>query len=270
VTDNDPYPLAVVTGGTSGIGLAVADRLMTDGYDVLVTGRNVERGAQAVAQLMTAHQERQATFLALDSTRWSDYGKLTDAVRDRCVHAVVASAAFGLQAHVTDTDPTTFLDIMAVNVAAPLCLVEVLRPRLADPSSVVLISSDAGIDGEQALGAYSVSKAALNMLGRMMALDLAPQVRVNVVCPGDTVPGMRYLLRPGERERAPDDYLSWTVPPRGRLGTAHDTAEFVAFLVSPRSDFMVGSVTVIDGGSRAGRPDPSGLSPRPRTGGDCC
>lgn len=255
MADAEPPPLAIITGGTSGIGLAVASRLMEDGYDVIVTGRNEERGAQAINQLRSCHENQNAAFLALQSTSWSDYGKLAEMVRGRQVHAVVASAAFGLQAHVTDTDPATFLEIMSVNVAAPLYLVEVLRPRLANPSSVVLISSDAGIDGEQALGAYSVSKAALNMLGRMMALDLAPQVRVNVVCPGDTVPGMRYLLRPGESERAADDYLGWTLPPRQRLGTARDTAELVAFLVSPRSDFMVGSVTVIDGGSRAGRPD---------------
>lgn len=255
------HPLAVITGGTSGIGLAIAARLMADGYDVIVTGRDVARGTRAINHLRSCDTGSEAMFLALESTLWPDYAKLVDLVQGRLVQVVVASAALGLKAHVIDTDPKTFLDIMAVNVAAPLYLIEVLRPMLAEASSVVLISSDAGVDGEQALGAYSVSKAALNMLGRMLALDLAPKVRVNVVCPGDTVPGMRYLLRPGESGRPEDEYLTWPVPARGRLGTANDTAELVSFLASPRSDFMVGSVTLIDGGSRAGRPDPSVDSP---------
>ncbi len=130
---------------------------------------------------------------------------------------------------------------------------------------MILVSSDAGVDGEQAIGAYSVTKAALNMVGKMLALDLAPMgVRVNVVCPGDTLPGMRYLVRPGQTERLPDDYEAWTAPPRGRIGVAGDTASLVGFLVSAEADFMVGSVVLVDGGSRAGRLDPeAGAGPPP-------
>ena len=122
---------------------------------------------------------------------------------------------------------------------------------------MILISSDAGVEGEQAIGAYSVTKAALNMTGRMLALDLAPSgIRVNVVCPGDTLPGMRYLVRPGQTERPLDDYESWTPPPRGRIGVGDDTAKLVSFLVSSQADFILGAVVLVDGGSRAGRPDP--------------
>lgn len=253
---SDPPPLAVISGGTSGIGLAVARRLMKDGYEVLLTGRDMSRGQSAVAQLRTEFPENAAEFAPVDSGRWSDYGRLVGVLNGRPVSVIVASAAFGVQARVTETDPETLLRMMAVNVAGPLHLIQVLRPFMVQPASVVLISSDAGIDGEQALGAYSVTKAAVNMLGRMMALDLAPdQIRVNVVCPGDTVPGMRYLLRPGEQERSSDDYKAWPMPPRGRLGEAEDTANLVAFLVSPDADFMVGTVTLVDGGSRAGRPE---------------
>ena len=147
--------------------------------------------------------------------------------------------------------------MLRVNVLAPQVLVRTLRPRLASPASVILISSDAGVEGEQAIGAYSVTKAALNMMGKMLALDLAPTgVRVNVVCPGDTLPGMRYLVRPGQTERPPSDYETWTAPPRGRIGVGDDTANLIAFLVSPQADFIVGSVVLVDGGSRAGRLDP--------------
>ncbi len=251
-----PPPLAVIAGGTSGIGFSVAARLMQDGYDVLITGRNTSRGEEASRKLKALHAEGEAAFLALESSDWHAYGRLVDALASRPVSTVVASAAFGMQAHVIDTPTEAFHEMLAVNVAAPLHLVKTLRPHLSSHASIILISSDAGIDGEQALGAYSVTKAAVNMLGRMLALDLAPEgVRVNVVCPGDTVPGMRYLLRPGETERSREDYLAWPIPPRGRLGKPEDTAEFVAFLASPKADFMVGTVTLVDGGSRAGRPD---------------
>lgn len=246
-------PLAVIIGGTSGIGLASAQRLLEDGYQVLVTGRDGRRGRAAVT---TLRQKGIANFMALDSARFEDYPKLVQAVAGRSVQALVISAAVGVQARITDTDSQTFMEMLAVNVVAPLEFLKVLSPVMTPPAAAVLISSDAGIDGEQALGAYSVTKAALNMLGRMAALDLASAgVRVNIVCPGDTEPGMRHLLRPGEAERSPHDSASWPIPPRGRLGQAQDTADMVAYLVSPRADFITGSVIVVDGGSRAGRSD---------------
>jgi len=101
------------------------------------------------------------------------------------------------------------------------------------------------------------------MVGKMLAIDLAPMgVRVNVVCPGDTLPGMRYLVRPGQKERPPEDYQTWTAPPRGRIALAEDTANLIGFLVSSEADFILGSVVLVDGGSRAGRPDPeAGTAP---------
>lgn len=250
-----PPPLALVTGGTSGIGLAVALRLAQSGYDLLVTGRDLSRGQDAVANIMQ-ETGRVATFVPLRSDDWQQYGTLIEAIGQRTVGVVVVSAAEGIQAHLVDTPREEFERILRINVLAPHYLIQHLQSHLSRPASVILISSDAGIDGEQALGAYSVTKAALNMLGRMLALDLAPcEVRVNVVCPGDTVPGMRYLLRPHETSRSQEDMLAWPVPPRGRLGTAEDTAALVAFLASPQADFIVGSVMLVDGGSRAGRVD---------------
>ncbi len=250
--------LAVVVGGTSGIGLAIAGRLMEDGSDVIITGRNAERGLEAARALCEGHSGLEARFQTLDVRDPDQDADLIASLAGRAIDALVLSAAFGRQSWISETPPAVFLDMLQVNVAAPLRLVQALQPHMTSPSSVVLISSDAGVDGEQTLGAYSVTKAAVNMLGRMLALDLAPRnIRVNVVCPGDTVPGMRYLLRPGESQRAETDYLTWPIPPRGRLGRARDTAELVAFLVSPRADFMTGTVTLVDGGSRAGRPDPA-------------
>ena len=252
----DSRPLAVITGGTSGIGLAVAYRLAQDGYDLIVTGRDAERG-RAAASAVTGRWGGEARFLRLASDDWDGYDALLETIGDRTVGALVASAAEGLQTHLIDTGRSEFEQMLRVNVLAPQFLVRTVRPKLASPSSVILISSDAGVEGEQAIGAYSVTKAALNMTGRMLALDLAPAgIRVNVVCPGDTLPGMRYLVRPGQTERPLEDYESWTPPPRGRIGVGDDTAKLVSFLVSSQADFILGAVVLVDGGSRAGRPDP--------------
>ena len=252
---DNPPPLALITGGTSGIGYAIAEKLAKIGYDLVITGRDQERG-RAKAHFLTSTFDIHCEFVALFNTDWAHYDTLIPLLRSRPLKVVVASAAIGLQAHLIDTPREEFDKLVQTNVVAPLYLVQTLAPHFQAPASVILISSDAGIEGEQELGAYSVTKSALNMMGRMLALDLAPKgIRVNVVCPGDTFPGMRYLLRPGEVERSPDDYLTWPVPPRGRLGKAADTAELVAFLVSDRADFIVGSVMLVDGGSRAGRPD---------------
>jgi NAD(P)-dependent dehydrogenase (short-subunit alcohol dehydrogenase family) len=248
--------LAVISGGTSGIGLATAARLIEDGFHLLILGRDQERGMRAAADLERRGSTR-VEFIPHHSEDFAAYERLRDRIGDRKVHAVVASAGTGRQGRLIDTPVDVFDHIMQVNVAGPLQLVQTLRPVLAHPSSVVLISSDASIRGEQDIGAYSVSKAALNMLGKMLALDLAGEgVRVNIVCPGDTVPGMRYLLPPGATERDPDDVLKWPIPPRGRLGEGRDTAELVAFLVSARADFIVGATVLVDGGSRAGQPEP--------------
>lgn len=253
-----PVPLALIAGGTSGLGFASATRLLERGTDVILTGRNLARGEDARAHLQATAPDRAVAFIPVDHSDFTNFDRIVDALDNRCLSTLVVAAASGLQAHLTDTTPEAFMAMLRLNVCAPLALVQRLLPHFDPGASIILISSDAGIDGEQALGAYSVTKAALNMLGRMLALDLAPQgIRVNVVCPGDTVPGMRHLLRPGDTERSPDDYLQWPIPPRGRWGRAEDTANLVAFLTSREADFMVGTVTLVDGGSRAGRPDRS-------------
>lgn len=255
VGEEEARRFCVITGGTSGIGLAIAHRLARDGFDLLLTGRDRGRGERAAGEVRDA-AGTDVFFSALCVEEWASYGRLLDEIGGRAVDAVVASAGEGIEAHLLDTGRKEFDRLLSINVTAPVHLVQVLCPLLAGGAAVVLISSDAGVDGEQEIGAYSVTKAALIMAGKMLALDLAPRgVRVNTVCPGDTVPGMRSMLRPGETKRGEEEYLSWPLPPRGRWGEAGDTAEAVAFLVSSRADFILGANLLIDGGSRAGRPD---------------
>jgi NAD(P)-dependent dehydrogenase (short-subunit alcohol dehydrogenase family) len=132
---------------------------------------------------------------------------------------------------------------------------------------MIHIASDAGVWGEQATGLYSVTKAAVIMLGKMLALDGGPDgVRSNVLCPGDIRPGMRHMAPPGEQDRSqpdrsqPDqsrpegaeDAGAWPVPPIGRIGQAGDVAAAAVFYASDQAEFLTGTTLLVDGGMTAG------------------
>ena len=140
--------------------------------------------------------------------------------------------------------------ILETNVLAPYryalaCLPHV---RAAGGGSIVAMSSDAGVWVEPAVGAYSVSKRALITLAQMLGTEAGKDgIRVNVVCPGDTAPGMATFTT-GRTERDPS---GWLLPPAGRIGTADDAAAAVAFFLSPDASFCNGSVLLVDGGMRA-------------------
>jgi NAD(P)-dependent dehydrogenase (short-subunit alcohol dehydrogenase family) len=127
---------------------------------------------------------------------------------------------------------------------------------------MIHIASDAGVWGEQATGLYSVTKAAVIMLGKMLALDGGPDgVRSNVLCPGDTEPGMRHMAppgRPGQDQQdqgqrdGTEDASGWPVPPIGRIGQAGDVAAAAVFYASDQAEFITGTTLLVDGGMTAG------------------
>jgi NAD(P)-dependent dehydrogenase (short-subunit alcohol dehydrogenase family)/ribosomal protein S18 acetylase RimI-like enzyme len=233
---------ALVTGGTRGIGLAIARRLAREGTRVIVTAR------QAPAEDLGPN----IVFARADA---ADEAEMR-AVAPAELSYLVCNAGTGLVQPLADTSLADFDRLWAVNVRGALLTVQACLPALrrAHGAAILLIASDAGILGEPETGAYSVSKAALIMLGKMLACDLGPEgMRVNVLAPGDTVPGMREMLRPGQTERPPEEWRSWPKPPLLRHGQADEVAEAAAFLLSDAASFCNGSVLLVDGGSRAGR-----------------
>jgi NAD(P)-dependent dehydrogenase (short-subunit alcohol dehydrogenase family) len=119
---------------------------------------------------------------------------------------------------------------------------------------MVHVASDAGLRAEQAIGAYSVSKAAVVMLSRVLALDGAPHgVRSNCVCPGNTAPGMRHSGPASDPERG-EDPAAWAPAPLGRIGSVQDMAGAVAYLAGPDAGFVTGVELLVDGGAAAGMP----------------
>lgn len=245
---------ALITGGTSGIGLGIARRFLREGATVVVTGRNRERGRDAERDLRTLGE---AHFIAADvSSEEEVEASVADTVsRLGGLDVLVNNAGIGILAHLLDTPVSDFDRIMAVNLRGPFLYARAAYPHLAARrGSMVHISSDAGITGEQPIGAYSVSKAAVVMLSRMLALDgAADGVRSNCICPGGTEPGMRHIGPPDDPDGG-EDTAAWPRPPLGRLGTADDIAGAAVFFASDDASFYSGGVLLADGGMQAGRP----------------
>jgi NAD(P)-dependent dehydrogenase (short-subunit alcohol dehydrogenase family) len=243
---------ALITGGTTGLGRAMAERFLDEGASVVITGRDVDLGAEAEAALAPHGAIR---FLRADA---GDPDQARASVDETVallggLDVLVNNAGIGVQAGVLDTPLDAYDRVMAVNVRAAYVYARAAFPHLEARSGVMLhVSSDAGVIGEDDIGIYSVSKAALIMLSNMLAIEGGRRgVRSNAICPGDTAPGMRHMGPPGE-DRPEDDLATWRRPPIGRVGEAMDVTEAAVFLCSDRARFINGVALLIDGGMRAG------------------
>jgi NAD(P)-dependent dehydrogenase (short-subunit alcohol dehydrogenase family) len=237
---------ALVTGGTSGIGCSIVERLRAEGASVVLTGRDDTRGRAVAARAG-------ADFVAADV-------RDGDSVRESVASAVqtlggldalVANAGVLHEAPLSETTDDAWDTVLETNLVgyyryAVACLPHL---RAAGGGSITMISSDAGVWGETAIGAYSVSKRAVNMLVQTLAVEAGPHgIRVNAVCPGDTAPGMATHVA-GRDETS--DPATWICPPLARVGTGADVAGAVTFFASADGSFCNGAILLVDGGMRA-------------------
>ncbi len=240
---------ALITGGTTGLGLAIAERFLSEGARVVITGRDRELGARAEQAL-----GRDTHFLAADAADPDAVGSSVTAAASYLdgLDVLVNNAGVGVSARLIDTPLADYDRVMDVNVRGYLLYAQHAYPYLARSRGCMIhVASDAGVWGEQAIGLYSVSKAAVIMLGKMLALDGGPDgVRSNVLCPGDIWPGMRHMAPPGEEDSGEDG--DWPLPPIGRVGQARDVAAAAVFYASQESDFITGTALLVDGGMTAG------------------
>ncbi|MFE0674181.1 SDR family NAD(P)-dependent oxidoreductase [Streptomyces sp. NPDC058867] len=233
--------VAVITGGTSGIGLAIAHRFIQEGARVFVTGRDAERLEVAVKELGPA-----ATGVKSDVSVLADLDALYARVREEAgrIDVLVANAGIVADASLGAHTEANVDLTLAVNVKGPLFTVQKALPLLAEDASVLVIGSSNSMRPNAQLEIYSASKAALSNLVHNWARQSRERwFRVNVLSPGPTrTPGLLGAAGPNVEQFAE------AVVPLGRLANAEEIAEAALFLASDASSFVNGAELFADGG----------------------
>jgi len=237
--------IAVVTGGTSGIGLAVAQRFAAEGARLFLTGRRQEAIDTAVEQI-----DGDVTGVRADAASAADLDALYATVRERAGHIdmLVANAGSGSFAPLGEITEQHYQETFDTNVKGTLLTVQGALPLLVDGASIVLMSSTTSVMGGAAFSVYSASKAAIRNFARSWALDLKDRsIRVNALSPGPTrTPGLVGLV-PDDQESTLLETLTASVP-LGRVADPAEIAGAALFLVSPDASFVNGTELFADGG----------------------
>jgi NAD(P)-dependent dehydrogenase (short-subunit alcohol dehydrogenase family) len=238
--------VVVVTGGTSGIGLASAKAFASEGASVFITGRRQQALDAAVKAI-----GGKVTGVRADMADLADIDKLYDAVQQQHaqIDVIFANAGGGSFAPLGAIDEAHFDRIFATNVKGVLFTVQKALPLLRDGASVILTSSTTSVSGTPAFSVYSASKAAVRNFARNWILDLRDRrIRVNAISPGVTeTAGLDELFGGGEQAKGTKDYLAGQIP-AGRVGQPEEIAKAVLFLASDESSFVNGIELFVDGG----------------------
>ena len=238
----------LITGGTTGIGLAAAKLLSAEGAKVIVTGRNP-------ATLAAAQKELPAGTIILksDSASLADAQALGAEVRKHTekIDAVFLNAGIGQFGPVEAMTPKHFEDMFNINVRGPYFQLQSLLPVLANPGALVLNASVVAELGMATTTIYAATKAAVVSLGKSLAVELAPRgVRVNTISPGPiTTPIYNKLGFDADAQKGFEDYMA-SQSLFKRFGTVDEVAKLVRFLLSDDSSYIVGDNITIDGGVR--------------------
>lgn len=243
--------VALITGGTSGIGEATARRFVAEGARVAITGRRVERGARLSRELPCLYIP----------------GDVTDA--GHCQQAVAATVAeYGrldilfnnagivTQGRLAETSEADWDRTFAVNVKGVYLMTKTVLPVMRAQGGGVIVNnaSDWGLVGGPGYTAYSASKGAVVLLTKSVALEVArDNIRVNAVCPGDTYVERWRTDEWRDRSISFEEELKTMGAelPIGRVGTPEEIAAAVLFLASDESSFVTGATLSVDGGHTA-------------------
>ncbi|WP_369637833.1 glucose 1-dehydrogenase [Nocardia sp. JMUB6875] len=233
--------IALITGGSSGMGLATAHRLVAEGARVIITGRDKQRLDAAVAQL-----GERAVGVVGDATQAGDLEELTRVVRERFgrLDVVFVNAGIGAFQPVSAVTEEEFDRVVGINFKAAFFTVQHVLPLVVDGGVILINASFALYRGAPNAALYSATKAAVQNLARTLASELAPRgIRVNSVSPG-------YVDTPAFRAEASAEAQAGaaSLVALGRVGRSEDIAGAVAFLASDDAAYITGQDLLVDGG----------------------
>ena len=238
--------IALVTGGSSGIGLASAKAFVNEGAYVFITGRRE-------AELTTAAKEigKNVTTIRGDVSNLDDLDQLFAQIKreKNRLDIVFANAGVARYGRLGEISSETYDAMFDTNVKGVLFTVQKALPLMPDGASVVVTSSIVGSKGLAANSVYSATKAALRSFARTWTTDLRERrIRVNAVSPGSTeTPGLMRLLASADTGQERLKMVSTAIP-LGRLGQPEEVAKAVVFLVSDESSYITGIELFVDGG----------------------
>ncbi|HWR40984.1 MAG TPA: SDR family NAD(P)-dependent oxidoreductase [Patescibacteria group bacterium] len=243
--------VAVITGGTSGIGLGTAALFLKKGYDVALIGRSREKGREAVRYL--AADGLRGTFFPGDV---SSPGQCQTVIADIVarygrIDVLVNSAGIYLEKAIREMTEAEYVEVMDINVKGTYFMCKYVVPELCKTTggAIINVASDAGLQGNRLCSAYCASKGAVTLFTKALALELSGYpIRVNCVCPGDidTPLTRRQLLGWNDPEAGLNEMKK--IYPLNRIGFVREVAEVICFLASDAASFVTGAAWPIDGG----------------------
>lgn len=243
--------VALISGGTSGIGMATAELLLKQGWCVVINGRHEKDGQRAALKLRRFSSK--VRFVVGDVSKVDDCKRIVKQTVDMFgdISALVTAAGYYEEELLVDVTEQSFDEMFGTNVKGTVFLCQAALPYIRNTKgSIVTVSSDAGLQGNVACSVYGASKGAVVSFTKSLSLEMAPHgVRVNCVCPGDVDTSLvdKQIAQTNQDAEQAKEEMGQHYP-LGRIGKPHEIGEVIAFLLSSKASFVTGAAWTIDGG----------------------